>query len=238
MPIKYKVICFSKGIFIVVLTGYLFYGNILFSVFLMPYLILFYKNYKNEYIHIRQNERLLQFKDGMSAVNSAISAGYSIENSFKKALAELRSLYGDKSDIVTEFEQINYRLGMNGKIEDALQKFAENIKLEDARYLAEVFRYAKKSGGNMNEIITKTTEKINVKLEVKREITALTSGRRMEQRIMSIIPFAIIFYIRVAAYEFVEPLYGNIMGVLVMSICLIIYLVAVKWSGKIMNIEV
>lgn len=238
MPIKDRLICISEGVLIIFSIGYLFYGNIVFGIFLLPYLIIFYRNYKKDYLYRRQNERLMQFKDGMSAINSALSAGYSMENSFRKALGELKVLYGDKSDIVREFEQINYRLGMNGNVENALQRFAENINLEDAHYFSEVFRYAKRSGGNMTDIIRKTTENISGKLEVKREINTLTSGRRMEQKIMSIIPFAIIFYIRIAAYEFVKPLYGNAMGAAVMSICLIIYLIAIHWSKIIMDIEV
>ena len=51
-------------------------------------------------------------------------------------------------------------------------------------------------------------------------------------------PFLIIFYIESTNRNFFGPLYHNLAGILVMSVCLCIYLVAVKISGKIISIRV
>jgi tight adherence protein B len=238
VPVKEKIICLLKGIALLLAVGYLFYGKIIYGIFLMPYLYVYYGNSKKQYVRRVQDDKIRQFKDGMMALNSALSAGYSIENSFREALGELRVLYGRQAHIVKGFEQIVHKLAMNGNVEEALKKFAEDMDVEDARYFAEVFCYAKRSGGDMTAIIRKTTENLNGKLEVKREISTLITGKRMEQKVMNIVPFAIILYIRMAAGEFIQALYGNTAGVLVMTGCLGVYVLSIRWAEKIIDIEV
>lgn len=60
----------------------------------------------------------------------------------------------------------------------------------------------------------------------------------MEQKVMSAIPALIIIYLKVTARDFIEPLYGNVSGMLIMTGCLIIYLISNVWSKRIVNIEV
>lgn len=238
MPVREKIICLVKGVSLVFATGYLFYGQWWCGIFLMWYIWPFYRNSVRRYQEKEQDRLMVQFKDGMMALNSALSAGYSVENGFRKALGEIRVLYGEKAGIVRGFQQIVHKLELNGNVEKALENFAADMNLEDVLYFAEVFRYAKRSGGDMTAIIRKTAENISGKLEVRREISTLITGKRMEQKVMNLVPFAIIFYIRLAAGEFIEPLYGNLPGIVVMTGCLVVYVLSVKWAEKIMEIEV
>lgn len=238
MPVKEKILCILKGITIIFAVGYLFFGKWWCGALFIWYLLPYYRQSAGAYRGRMQNKLMGEFKDGMLALNSALSAGYSIENGFRKALGELRLLYGQKAKIVRGFEQIVHKLELNGNVEDAIDGFAKAVNLEDALYFAEVFRYAKKSGGDLPAIIRKTTENISGKLEVKREIEIMIAGKRMEQKIMNLIPFAIILYIRLTAKEFVEPLYGNLFGVCVMAGCLLVYFLSIKWAEKIIDIEV
>ena len=95
--------------------------------------------------------------------------------------------------------------------------FAEESKVEDIIYFAEIFRYAKRSGGDLISIIRNTTQIIQQKEEVLSEIDTIISGKRMEQRVMSIIPAAIVVYLKFTAAEFIQPLYGNVYGAVMMT---------------------
>ena len=55
---------------------------------------------------------------------------------------------------------------------------------------------------------------------------------------MSIMPFGIILYLKLTAREFIAPLYGNILGMSVMTVCLIVYVIADRWAKRIVNIDV
>lgn len=244
MKAYYNVFCtgnyryFAEGIVWIAVTSYIFYGNVLFGLVLSPYLIFYVKRRIQEQEKWDKERLAERFKNGMLAVSSALNAGYSIENSFREALGELKLLYGEKSDIVEEFYRIVRKININRNVEDALDEFANSSGLEDAKYLAEIFRYAKRSGGDMINIIKKTAKTISDKGDVKREIATTISGKRMEQKIMSMVPYIIIIYLKVTAPEFVSPLYEDFAGRVVMTICLIVYIAAKYMAEKIVNIEI
>lgn len=105
-------------------------------------------------------------------------------------------------------------------------------------YFAEVFAYAKRSGGDLIAIIRNTASIISDKNEVVKEINTIISGKKMEQTVMNIMPFGMIIYLRIASPEFIEPLYGNLFGAAVMSVCLVVYAAAFMLGRKITDIKV
>lgn len=131
----------------------------------------------------------------------ALNVGYSIENAFGQAVDELTLMYGDDSDIVVKFKLIVIRLGQNENLEDILDDFAEESKVEDIMYFAEIFRYARRSGGDLMAVIKNTAQIIQQKEEVMSEVDTIISGKKMEQRVMSLIPAVIVIYLKVTAKE-------------------------------------
>lgn len=227
-----------KGMLIVLTIAYIFYENLLFAIIFMPYVHIYMKNSAREIQRKKKQELVKEFKDGMLAVSFSLNVGYSIENAFKEALGELILLYGNKSDIVIQFRTIIYRININENIEDILDDFAAKSKVEDIMYFAEVFRYAKRSGGDLISIIRNTANTISEKIEAKNEIETVISGKQMEQKIMSIVPFGIILYLKLSSPEFIEGLYGNAVGIVVMTVCLILYIVSYWLAQRIVRIEV
>jgi len=227
-----------KGAFIILTISYLFYENLLYAILFIPYIHIYIKNSAKEIQRKRKQELLNQFKDGMLAVSFSLNVGYSVENSFKEAIGELRLLYGSKSDIVIQFRSISNRINMNENIEDVLDDFARESNIEDILYFAEVFRYAKRSGGDLITIIRNTANTISEKIEAKNEIETVISGKQMEQKIMSIVPFGIILYLKLTSPEFIEGLYGNVVGIVVMTLCLVLYILSYWLAQRIVRIEV
>ena len=112
------------------------------------------------------------------------------------------------------------------------------FSLNYAAYFAEIFRYAKRSGGDLMAVIKNTAQIIQQKEEVMSEVDTIISGKKMEQRVMSLIPAVIVIYLKVTAKEFIQPLYGNIAGIIIMTVCLAVYVVSDMWAKRIVNIEV
>ena len=65
----------------------------------------------------------------------------------------------------------------------------------------------------------------------------MIAGKRMEGRIMSIIPLAMILYFWLTSPGFLDCLY-QAAGRGVMTVLLLLYLTAFYWSRKICNIQV
>lgn len=220
------------------ITAYLFYENFLALILLSPLGILCAKRQLSAIRHRKVYELRTQFKDAMMAVSFSLNVGYSLENSFSEALHELRTLYSSDSMIVKEFSIIVNRIGRNEKLENVLYDFAQKSEIDDIRYFAEVFKYARTSGGDMISIIKNTVRTISEKIETENEIQVVISAKKMEQKIMSVVPFIIIGYLKLTSADFIAKLYNNIAGVLVMSVCLILYIAAVGLSKKIVDISI
>ena len=223
---------------IVLTTAYVFYDNIWLSVLMSPYVYFYVKERRKEAKQEEKRKLTSEFKDAMQSVSFALNVGYSIENAFREAVKELTPMYGEDSRIVTEFKAMIRRVEHNSNIEDVLMEFAQNSNVEDITYFAQVFQYAKRSGGDLIQIIKNTASTINDKIEVEREIQTVISGKKLEQKIMCVMPYGIILYLRLASPQFIVPLYGNPAGIAVMTVCLIIYLAADYAAKRIVNISV
>ena len=97
---------------------------------------------------------------------------------------------------------------------------------------------AKKSGGDMVEIIQNASDHIGEKIDVKREIQTVMSAKKFEFRIMCAIPFAMICYLKLSFFFFLQVLYGNVFGVIILTICLGVYALALELGKRIVEIEV
>jgi tight adherence protein B len=179
-----------------------------------------------------------EFKDGIISLSAALSSGYSAENAFEEAWKDLKLLYKEDALIMREFSYIINQIRMNITVEKALNEFAERTGVEDILNFAEIFSTAKRSGGDLIKVIRSTANAISDKVEVKREIITMVTAKKYEADIMKIIPLGIIFYLQFFSPGFLDPLYHNILGRMVMSILLIAYLCAYYLADKIVAIEV
>ncbi|MGE5328769.1 MAG: type II secretion system F family protein [Deltaproteobacteria bacterium] len=239
MDSKEKLLNFiAAGLFIAIVS-YIFYRNILISLFLVSLAIFYFPIKKKQIIRTRKEDLNLQFKDALYSVSSSLSAGKSIESAFKEALKDIKILYqNDNTFIIKELECISRKIDMNETIESALEDFAARSHLDDVKSFVDVFRICKRTGGNLVQVIRNTSDIINDKIATKQEISIILAQRKFEQKLLSIIPVGMIYLIYSTSPEFMEPMYTQISGRIVMTIALV--LIAAAWfiSGKVMNIEV
>ena len=87
-------------------------------------------------------------------------------------------------------------------------------------------------------MIANTADVIGQKIELLAEIDVMLTGKKMEQRIMLLIPLFIMGYISLTSPGYFMPLYQNPKGILIMSACLLLYATAYLLSEKIMEIHI
>lgn len=239
LSIQEILLAFIKGAAVCGLLSYTFYRSMNVFVAMLPAgaataIVL-------ECKRLREAQQLLlvhQFKESMVILSSALSSGFSMENAMEVSLEELTVIYGDNGLIVREFSSMVRQIRMNQSIEQALGDFAERSGLKDVQVLAEVFSVAKRSGGNLSEMMRHTAEVIRDKMQVQEEIRTLTASRQLEQRIMNLLPFLIVCYVECSSPGFFGQMYGTALGRLLMSICLAGYLAAYVLAKKILKIPI
>ncbi len=220
------------------LTAYLFYHSsygMLCAFVIVPFCM----TQKKKELHRRRKQQLMiQFKDSLHLLSGALAAGYSMENAWKEAERDLIKMYGKQADMCRELIYINTCVELHEPMEKLLLEFAVSSGIEDINVFCQIFAFAKRSGGDFIKIIQNTERRIRDKAEIIQEIETVMAAKRMEQKIMNTVPFALLFGIQLSSSEFMKPLYGNVLGIAVMSGCMVLYGIAIRIAQRIVDIEV
>lgn len=226
--------CILSAALVLFLT-YFFYRSLWALPVLSPIGIFFFDAICRKKQKIEKEELTVQFRECILAVSTSLQAGYSAENAFVECIKDMRLMYGEESLICSELEQIRRGLNINITLEELLQDFARRSGCEEIGEFAQIFSLAKRSGGNIAEIIRNSAALIGRQIELRQELRSLLAGRRMELNIMKVMPFGISLYISFSTPGYFEPLYHNIVGVAIMTGCLAVYLAAYVMGEAVMG---
>lgn len=229
---------FFLYVFVDMIVAYLFYDSLTAVLIGIPGYIFFIKKIKKVFHEKRKNQLRQQFCEMIDSLSTALSAGLSVEHAFDDAKKIMIGMYGEKSFIVTGLNEIISKMNINKSVEKGLKEFADASGIQEITDFSEIFVHAKRSGGSFKEIISRTVRMMREKSDTEKEIEILLKGKMLEQKIMLIIPFLIMAYLRISSPQYMSVLYHNLAGIVVMSACLIIFAIAVYLTEKISNISV
>lgn len=217
---------------------YLFYRSFWVMPLILPGMVVYRKIRKKELQQIRTDVLGRQFRDMLESLAASLRVGYSMENALKECVGEMELMYGVHSEICEELAVMlnQFHLGMSA--EDVFRDFAGRSRAEDIATFAAVYSIAKQAGGDMVEIIRRTSDSIAGRIETRNEIAVLISSRKLEQTIMTLIPAGMIVYIDLTSGGLLDPLYGNPVGILIMTVCLAVYILAMLLGKKLVQIDV
>lgn len=217
----------------------LFYNNVLLcGILSVPAALFFLGYYRRILLERRRWQLTVQFKDAMESLVSALSAGYSLENSVREAAEDLKLMYSPEDIIRKEFDHMRRRIELKITVEELMKELGLRSGVEDIMMFSEILGTARRTGGNLVRIMRQTTSNIAEKIEMRREIETLVAGKKMEAVCMTAVPLLMILYLRIFSPGFLDPLYNNLMGGMVMTGALVVYGAAFHWGQKIMRIEV
>ncbi|MDD6667267.1 MAG: type II secretion system F family protein [Lachnospiraceae bacterium] len=217
------------------LTAFLFYRSPFALILILPFSILNHKRIQKDRELLRQERFHRQFRELLNILATSLSGGYSIERAFAQAEGELMELYPEGTVFQEDLKQLNRRVRLNQPVEKAFMEFAASWPYEEVSGFAEIFAFAKRLGGDYGKNIRKTAVAIGENLELEQEIEALTADKKLELRIMCLMPLGILLYISLASPEFLQASYHNPAGVLVMTVCLAVYMTAIFLGRRIIQ---
>lgn len=229
------VLVLLQAMAVVVFLAYFFYKSVWAVIPLTGVGVAYVRMLKVRRTEKNRRELLEQFKECMLSVSTSLKAGYAVENAFLESCSDMQLLYGEQSLIYQELQLIRRGLVINITLEELLNDLAKRSNCEEINQFARIFSIAKRNGGNMSEIIRSSTELIGQRIDMGQEIQTMLSGKKMEQSIMKCMPFAILGYISITYPGYFDGLYHNWQGVMIMTVCLGIYLVAFLLGDKIMQ---
>lgn len=229
------VILAAIGIFAI---GYVFYRSLIISLILTPLALKYPKIRTKEIIKKRKTQLTLQFKDMLYSLSSSIGAGTSIPNSINYVLEDMIMQYGDEGCfIVEELKLMKQKLNLGVTVEGVFSDFAKRSGVVDIQTFANIFEIANRTGGDIIKITRQTSSIIADKIEVKQEMDTMLAGKKMEQKVLTVIPIALVYFLTVSSGGFMQPLFQGV-GRIISTVALIIMAIGFMWSRKITDIQI
>ncbi len=207
-----------------ILTGKVVFSAV-FAVILTPYAC---REYRKRYLEKRKARTEKQFTEAMQLVLSAICAGKSPEQAFaeltESGSANTKAVLGG---LFPELEKMNKRVLMNYSFYDELEDFAMRTGSADVVSVVHALKIVGIKGGNVPFVLRNALAGMRVKTETDDEIRQVLALPQYNHRIITIMPFALIFMIKSISPDYVSVLYNSKIGLVV--VCAVSAVIFAAW---------
>ncbi len=236
--LKWWVIRILKLLVIGVVIGILFFDTFWVSpivCILFSFLLL---KEKKKYIATVKAEITKEFKEFIIFLSGNVNAGYSLEKAVTKCISDLEQSNKDFKYLLPQLRRIQNGINLNIDTQTLLIAMGENLKVEDIIEFASLVSTAKHYGGDITRLIEQNRKSIENRMSVEAEIHTMISAKKLEGMIMIVMPFFIVGYMRFINPGYMDFMYENIVGRVVMWVALIVVVLMILSIEKIVKIEV
>ena len=216
----------------------IFYRSIWASIALLGLSKLLEGKYIDSRIKKRRKALLEGFRDLLYAMSSSLASGHQMPRAVKDAAGELRAVHGEDSDIYREVRRMSLAYDSSRAELAALwTDLGERSGLWEIQQFASSYRICQRSGGNMEAACMGCARLLLDKLDLQREMDALTAQSRLDVVILGAIPVVILVFLNLFSYSYISLLYECLAGRMIMTAALALMGGAVYWSAKLLELE-
>lgn len=227
-----------KAIGVVLILDYFFYKSVWALPFLLPVGIMYFRKELKDLKIKLQHEGRNQFKELLLLSSTNMRAGYSVENAFVVSYEDVKNLYGKDCLICRLLQKIYNQKANNKSFESVFIEAGKLTGIKEIESFGQLYEIAYQKSGNLSLVMDKAAGSIIENMETENEIYASLCERQFEMKIMNLMPLIIMFYINLTNNGYFDRMYHNVMGIVVMSVCLGFYVLSYVGGYKIMDIRV
>ena len=186
----------------------------------------------------KQQERLNeQFRETLGYIKEVLQTGTALEQAITETAKNMTRAYGKKGILAEELNRMVRQMNVGISLEKSFSDFANRSCNEDIKSFAEVLVIARKSGGGIGNVILYTESVLREKQETLRQISILLHAKEYETKILKLMPFGMLTYFLLFLPEFLNPLYHSVVGVVIMSILLLLYVFLCYMTDQLSDIS-
>jgi tight adherence protein B len=155
----------------------------------------------------RRRQRIeAQALNALQLLSSGLRAGYSVPQAI--SLVARHSPEPTKS----EFGLAAQEIGIGVQLEDAIARLAARTANSDYQLVSIIVGVQHEVGGNLAQILDSVGNTLRERLELRRQVNALTAQQRLSSVVMTVLPFALLAVLSLMDHSFVEPLFTQTLG--------------------------
>lgn len=173
-----------------------------------------------------------QLVEVLGMIVNGLRAGYSFMQAAEMVAAE------SNPPMSVEFQRLVKDTGMGVTTETALQDLSQRVGSEDMDLVVTAILIQRQVGGNLAELLEQISYTIRERIKLQRELRTLTSQQRLSGLIIMLLPPGLALIIFLMNPEFLEPLYLEPLGRLLLVVAASMQIIGILLIRRIMSIEV
>lgn len=212
------------------LLGLLFYRNLVMAAFCSLAAIPL-KRFYADHLKKKRLEKLQEgFKDALYSISGSVAAGRQLPIAIREAAGSVSSAYGEDADITAELKHIaEVYTESHGDAYGLLSDFGYRSGLEEISQFAQSCSICRRCGGDMEAVALKSASLLLDRMELNREIKGLISQKKTDIALLTLMPVAVLGFLNLVSFSYLEPLYTGAQGRIIMSCCLAVIGFALLW---------
>ncbi len=177
-----------------------------------------------------------QFCDFASSLTNSLASGMNITDSLNATYIDLQSQYAPDAFIVNEVRELISGVSNNIPIEVMLEDFGIRSGIPDIVNFSTVFATCYRTGGNIKNVVRRTTDIISEKMMIASEIDTAMTSNKLQMNIMNVLPIVIVLMMRLMSSAFAES-FSSLIGVIGLTVSAGLTVAAYKLGKRITDIK-
>ena len=188
------------------------------------------------YILYKKKQRMAKFEQGLpealELIVSALRVGHSLNAAIGLVARECQDPIGGEFRL--SFDEMNYGL----ELKAALDNLVTRVPLQDVKIVCTAILIQRESGGNLAEVLEKTSQVIRERFRLKRQVLTHTAQGRLTGWILTFLPVVLGMLLYMVNPELMSNLWKKPLGVRLMEIAGGMIVVGGLIIRKIVNLDV
>jgi tight adherence protein B len=197
--------------------------------FLSGILPLMYLRYKKKR---RMDKFTVQLPDALDLIARSMKAG----QAFTMGIGIVAEEFDDP--LGTEFHETLEEVNFGMSVENAMRSLADRVDAPDLKYFAVSVILQRETGGNLAEIIESIAYLIRERFKLRGKIRSLSAEGRLSGLILVALPFAIAVAFRFVRPDYIETLFIEPAGKIMLTISAVMMAIGILLIRKIVNIKI
>jgi tight adherence protein B len=188
------------------------------------------------YLYVLREMRFRQFANLLPEAVDLMSRGLRAGHSISAVLEMVGNEIADP--IGSEFRALHGEQSLGLPMRDSLRSLVERVPIDDLRFLATAILLQKESGGNLAQILDKTSAVIRERARLRGQLAIYTAQGRVTGYVLCAAPFLMFGIISLVNHEYEKPLFHDSLGIKMLYFGLGAMIVGILAIRKIIDVEV
>lgn len=184
----------------------------------------------------RRTRRINKFNTGLAdtlqLISGSLSAGMSLAQSLDAVVNE------GNEPIAGEFKRVLIETRLGVPLEAALEGIAQRVESKDFAWVVMAIRIQREVGGNLAELLTTVASTLRERDYLRRQVKSLSAEGRLSAYILIALPIVVLGYLLSFRREYVEPLYTEPMGFVLIFVAVMLMVIGWFTMSRIVKVEV